>query len=231
MARVRYSKQVKQQALELIRLGKTYAQVHTDLAIPKSTLSVWVGKTGKKPDRARQLAHLNTARLASSIVLRRNKELRIANAAFAATQLASLVLINKAEVGKSLLAMLYWAEGGKQDGNMKFTNTDPTLVALFIALLRKQYPVDESRFHVALQLHSYHRSKDELDFWSKTLNIPVSQFWKIYRKPRGGKKTYRRNSHGICNVHYGSSYIQRELIALGLRLASRMRLENAAAVN
>jgi|SRR3989338_2947172 len=231
MVGARYSEKTKQKALELVRLGKTYAQIQTNLAIPKSTLSVWVSQIGKKPDRARQLAHLNVARIAATAALRRNKESRIAKATLVATQLAGAISIDREETGKALLAMLYWAEGGKQDGNMKFTNTDSNLIVLFITLLRKQYAVDEKRFHVALQLHSYHRSKEEISFWSKILNIPVSQFWKIYRKPRGGRRTYRRNSHGICNLHYASSAIQRELIALGRELALRVSIENTAALN
>ncbi|MSR70590.1 hypothetical protein EXS62_00950 [Candidatus Kaiserbacteria bacterium] len=231
MAGVRYPEKTKQKALELVQLGKTYAQIQTNLAIPKSTLSVWVNQLGKRPDRTRQLAHLRVARIASAAALRRSKDSRIAQATLVATQLAGVTPIDRKEVGKALLAMLYWAEGGKQDGNMKFTNTDPNLVVFFITLLRKQYAVDEKRLHVALQLHSYHRSKDELNFWSKILHIPVSQFWKIYRKPRGGRRTYRRNSHGICNLHYASSSIQRELIALGRELALKIRPENAAALN
>lgn len=175
-------------------------------------------RIGKKPDRTRQLAHLNVARIAAAEAVRRAKSSRIAQANLTAINLARELPINKEEIGKSLLAMLYWAEGGKQDGNMKFTNTDPDLMLFFITLLRKQYPTEEKRFRVALQLHSYHRSKEEVNFWSKILNIPISQFWKIYRKPRGGRRTYRRNSHGICNIHYASSAIQRELLALGREL-------------
>ena len=231
MAGIYRTAEAKQKALELVRQGSTYVQIQKELGIPKSTLSVWVNQIGKKPDRARQLAHLNVARIAATATLRRNKESRIAQAALAATQLADAISINKEEVGKALLAMLYWAEGGKQDGNMKFTNTDPNLVVFFVTLLRKQYAVDEKRFHVALQLHSYHLSKEELSFWSKVLNIPISQFWKIYRKPRGGRRTYRRNSHGICNLHYASSSIQRELLALGRKLALRVRPKNASVLN
>ena len=222
MGSTRYTESIKQEALELIRAGKTYAQVQTSLAIPKSTLSVWVNRIGKKPDRARQLAHLKRARIASAIALKRDKDARVAEAATTAIKLAGAFPIEKKGVGKSLLAMLYWAEGGKQDCNMKFTNTDADLMELFVTLLRQQYPVNERLFHVALQLHSYHQSKEEIDFWSKKLKIPASQFWKIFRKPRGGRRTYRRNSHGICNVHYGSASVQRELIALGRQLALRV---------
>lgn len=232
---IRYPEETKQKALELIRAGMTYTQIQESLTIPKSTLSVWANQAGKKRDRARQLAHLKIARAASLESIRRNKEARIALAVLTATKLARAVPVSKEEVGKSLLAMLYWAEGGKQDGNMKFTNTDPNLVELFITLLRAQYPIDEKRFRIALQLHSYHRQKDEMEFWSKKLRVPVVQFWKVYRKPRGGRKTYRRNSHGICNVHYASSAIQRELIALGhelaLSISGRQTKENAATMD
>lgn len=210
-------------ALDLIASGETYAQIKNQYGIPKSTLSVWFKNSGKKPDRTRQLAHLRIARIAATTIIQQRKKSRIEIAERNAKHLSIRLPFQKEAVGKALLAMLYWAEGGKQDNNMKFTNTDPGLVSLFVSLLREHYQIDEGRFRIALLVHYYHDQNETRDFWSKKLKIPVSQFWKIYLKPRGAKKKeYRRNFYGICNLHYSSSAIQRELIALGKEIASRV---------
>ncbi len=153
--------------------------------------------------------------------------MRIEEAECIARKVAARVPILQEAVGKALLAMLYWAEGGKTDGAMKFTNTDPELILMFVSLLRKYYEIDERRLRVGLLVHYYHNRSKTRQFWSEKLQIPEAQFWKIYLKPRSGKKkNYKRNFYGICNLHYSSSAIQRELIALGGEISSRVALEN-----
>ncbi|MBI5405646.1 hypothetical protein HY972_01230 [Candidatus Kaiserbacteria bacterium] len=220
MAGTRYPEETKKRVLELGALGNTYAQIQKKYPIPKSTLSYWFSRAGKKQDRTQQLAHLRLARIASIAAKNRQKASRIKEAEGAAKQVATRVPILQEAVGKALLAMLYWAEGGKTDGSMKFTNTDPELMLIFISLLRKHYKINESRLRVGLLVHYYHNRSQTRQFWSEKLHIPTTQFWKIYLKPRSGKKrNYKRNFYGICNLHYSSSAIQRELIALGKEIS------------
>lgn len=226
MAGSRHPEEIKRRVLGLGALGQTYAQIQKKYPVPKSTLSYWFSRAGKKQDRTRQLDHLRLARIASIKSKNRQKELRIKEAGAAARHVATRVPILQKAVGKALLAMLYWTEGGKTDGSMKFTNTDPELVSLFLSLLRENYDIDESRLRVGLLVHYYHNRNQTRQFWSKKLHIPAKQFWKIYLKPRSGKKKgYKRNYYGICNLHYSSSAIQRELIALGKELSFRVARE------
>lgn len=223
MSRRRYGESEKQTILNLIEEGASYGQLQKRFGVPKSTLSHWVSTKGIVINKSKQLEHLKSSRAAAATVLRARKEERLKLATTSAKELGACLQIQNAEIGKALLAMLYWAEGGKQDGNMKFTNTDPELVYLFLQLLRLHYRLDESRLHIALLVHSYHNQEEVIDFWSQKLNIPKSQFWKVYIKPRSGKREhYRRNFYGICNVHYSSSAIQRELLALGKYLAANI---------
>jgi transposase-like protein len=223
MSRRRYLEGDKQKILALIREGVSYSKIQRDFGVPKSTLSYWVSSQGTVRDTSKQKAHLELARAASAASLRAKKVARLNLAVKSAQEIGAALSIEQTEIGKSLLAMLYWAEGGKQDGNMKFTNTDPDLVYLFLELLRKHYQIDESRLHVALLVHPYHNQGEVIDFWSDKLKINKSQFWKVYIKPRSGlRKEYRRNFYGICNVHYASCAIQRELIALGKYLAANI---------
>lgn len=220
MAGVRYPKETIKRVLELGALGNTYAQIQKKYPVPKSTLSFWFSRVGKKQDRSRQLDHLRIARAASIKTKNRQKELRIKEAEDTARRVATRVPVAQEAVGKALLAMLYWAEGGKTGSGMKFTNTDPELISMFVSLLRKYYDIDESRLRIGLLVHYYHNRSQTRQFWSEKLRIPVAQFWKIYLKPRSGKKrSYKRNYYGICNLHYSSSAIQRELIALGKEIS------------
>ncbi len=219
----RYSKAERERALTMVNQGSTYEDVRHEMGVPKSTLSLWVASCGKVADRSRQLAHLERARKAAVAAIQNKKSIRESAALQAAHDLGEALDTLNPAIGKTLLAMLYWAEGGKQIGNFKFTNTDSDLVLLFLTLLRTHYLIDEKRLRVALQIHAYHTEDETINFWSSKLQIPVTQFWKVYTKPRSGRrKEYRRNFHGICNIHYSSTAIQRELLAIGQVLSRKL---------
>jgi hypothetical protein len=48
---------------------------------------------------------------------------------------------------------LYAGEGSKVDGTVRFTISDPRMVAFFCAWLRRFFTVDEARLRVVLHLH------------------------------------------------------------------------------
>ncbi|MFA6519361.1 MAG: hypothetical protein WCT41_00855 [Candidatus Paceibacterota bacterium] len=127
---------------------------------------------------------------------------------------------------KALLAMLYWAEGAKHEKvyGLVFVNTDSKLLSLYISLLRRIYPLDESRFRVRLHLHYYHKHREAIAFWSDLLQIPASQFGKIYVKKRSKSKRFRKNFQGICFVKYPANPAREELLALGRILSERMKI-------
>ena len=202
--------------------GKTYPEIREKFLIPKSTLSTWFKNAGKKPDRRRQLEHLKRIRPIAMATIHRKKEARIALATGVATkELDQLPLKNKS-VQKALLAMLYWAEGAKSDmTGLRFVNTDPVLAKLYIWLLRSAYTLNESRIRIRLHLHYYHRHREAIAFWSKLLEVPSSQFGKIYVKKRSVLKRFRKNFQGICFINYFDGAIRRELLSLGQQVAQK----------
>lgn len=219
MGASRYSDDVRREVLCMGKLGKTYTEIQEKFPIPKSTLSVWFKNAGKKPDRTRQLEHLKRARIAAFATIHKNKEKRIALAAEIAKKALHRLPIENKSVQKALLAMLYWAEGAKAE--MKFVNTDPVLAKLYISLLRSAYSLDESRIRIRLHLHYYHRHRESIAFWSKLLEVPSSQFGKIYVKKRSVLKRFRKNFQGICFIIYFDSSIRRELLSLGQQIAQK----------
>src|SRR3989344_1596226 len=222
MGATRYSKEVRREVLRMGASGKTYPEIREKFLIPKSTLSTWFKNAGKKPDRRRQLEHLKRIRPIAMATIHRKKEARIALATGVATkELDQLPLKNKS-VQKALLAMLYWAEGAKSDmTGLRFVNTDPVLAKLYIWLLRSAYTLNESLIRIRLHLHYYHRHREAIAFWSKLLEVPSSQFGKIYVKKRSVLKRFRKNFQGICFINYFDGAIRRELLSLGQQIAQK----------
>lgn len=202
--------------------GKTYPEIREKFLIPKSTLSVWFKNAGKKPDRKRQLEHLKRVRPIALATIRRNRENRIALATGIAEKELGQLPLKKRSVQKAFLAMLYWAEGAKSDRTgLRFVNTDPVLAKLYISLLRSAYSLDEGRIRIRIHLHYYHRHREAIAFWSKLLEVPSSQFGKIYVKKRSVLKRFRKNFQGICFINYFDGAIRRELLSLGRQIAKK----------
>lgn len=125
-------------------------------------------------------------------------------------------------INRSLLAMLYWAEGAKNRGNVTFANTDPKLSLLFITLLRKSYQLDESKFRLRLHLHYYHSIKKQKKFWSGLLDIPISKIGKVHIKKRGNSgKRYRKNFYDISFIIYYSEDLRYEILETARCLADK----------
>lgn len=202
--------------------GKTYPEIREKFLIPKSTLSVWFKNAGKKPDRTRQLEHLKRIRPIAAATIHRKKEARVALATGIAEKELQRVPLRNKSVQKALLAMLYWAEGAKSDmTGLRFVNTDPVLAKLYISLLRSTYSLDESRLRIRLHVHYYHRHREAIAFWSELLDVPSSQFGKIYVKKRSVLKRFRKNFQGICFINYFDGAIRRELLSLGQQIARK----------
>ncbi len=81
------------------------------------------------------------------------------------------------------------------------TNTNPKMLILFIRWL-KFFSVPRSKLKVHLHLYSDMNIKKQINFWSKTLNIPISQFRKPYiKKTTLSSITYTNGfGQGTCSI-------------------------------
>lgn len=107
------------------------------------------------------------------------------------------------DYAKLITSLLYWAEGTKypHSSSVSFSNSDPQMIKTFIFFLRKGFKLNESKFRVHLQIHTTHDKKEIFNFWSKLLQIPLSNFWKpTITKPT--KKAKRRDYFGTCTLRY-----------------------------
>lgn len=215
-----YSKQEKRRAKDLLMQGKSYREVKEILEIPKSTLSVWYGKSLRNPSPENISKHLENIRPSATKAIKkkyavwRGEQNRLAE--ISAGKLFAALPLSNISVRKALLAMLYWAEGLKikKSSGTKFVNTDPELLLLYITLLRQCYEIDERKLRIGLHLHHYHGISETRMYWSKLLDVPIDQFYKVYIKKRSLNKSrkIRKNFAGMCSIYYLESSLRRELM-------------------
>jgi len=106
---------------------------------------------------------------------------------------------------RELVSILYWCEGAKypSTGELAFTSSDGEMQRVFIKLLRKAYPeeIDESKFRVVLQIPATYNIEEIREYWSKLLNISITQFYKPYITKTQGNR-FRNTYKGTCGLRY-----------------------------
>lgn len=75
---------------------------------------------------------------------------------------------------KLFCTLLWWCEGNKDNAMIRFTNSDPTLIANFLATLRSGFDIKEEKLRVLMYLHTYHDNEKQKQFWSRITYIPIT---------------------------------------------------------
>lgn len=228
----RWPIELKNQVLQMRRKGATYWEILQKYPIAKSTLSVWC-KNLPKPKHLyfeNQSLWLAKIRPKSNEVIKNKRRREIEQIAERVKlDVNSWLCLGEVQIQKAMLSLLYWAEGQKlpvMGSPVKFANTDPRLVLLFVKLLRRCYLIDESKLRVKLHLHWYHDIKKTKKFWSDLLQIDEKRFTKTYLKKRSKSKRFRKNYAGICFVIYSSVDLRWEIMDVAYNIQEKITGKN-----
>ena len=207
---------LKDKAVRLRRKGYSFRELSLYLGISKSTASLWTGKESLDERAKRRIRDLgDKGREKAKKTNKEKRELVWKNIAGNCS-----VLRDGQDYGindyKIFLALLYWAEGAKTDGNFWFINSDPAMIRLYLSLLRKAFLIDDSRFKIWLHLHEYHDKEEMILFWSKVTGICKSHFF-VYNKPHTGINK-NPGYKGCLSIRYKDSRILKEIFIIIKRL-------------
>jgi hypothetical protein len=190
----------KQKAIVLRGKGYSYSQIKQKLGINKSTLSSWLSSMPLSEKRIRELRDFSPQRIEryrNTMQKKRDFKNKIAYEDIKKR-------IGKISDREFLIAgfFLYWAEGSKtKTFSIGLTNTNPRMLVLFIKWLQF-FNVPKSKLKIHLHLYSDMNIKKQMNYWSKTLNIPINQFRKPYiKKTELSSITYTNGfGQGTCSV-------------------------------
>lgn len=204
--------------------GKTYKEIQNQIgvAIPKSTLSLWCKKIDDFSDKKSYENKIRSAVLGGGsrgrqAALVANKIRRKHYLQALEKKNAPLVqLLQDSKIGKITLAVLYLAEGGKfRKGAVMFGNSDPAIIALFLNLLRKTYPINRVNFRCTVQCRSDQSISALESFWEEVTRIPRSQFYRARVDMRSvGKITRKSEYKGVYRIDYFSANIYNDIMSV-----------------
>jgi len=211
----------KKEAVRLRKKGFTYGEIKKTLGvtIPKSTLTVWFSGLHITLSSQKRLDRVVTAKLkkAHRAALAANKKNRQKYWDRLENKILHLPKYLKGkdgvDIAKIILAVLYLGEGAKgKNRSFMLGNSDPKVIRLYIELLRKCYPIDESKFRCTLQCRADQDISGLENFWSKVTSIPLNKFYKAKVDPRTiGKKSKKPGYKGVCRIDYFSADIYNEI--------------------
>jgi len=186
--------QEKNFAIELRKKGWSMGEIARKINVSKGSVSLWVGKIHLTSQQRKTLSLKGHTK--EAIENRRTSRLKNEHAKREVVVNAARSQIKKISEKELWLlgVMLYWAEGRKTGrGMVQFSNSDPEMIKIMMAFFRKICRVPEGKFRGAIHIHPHLDHKKAEKYWSGITGIPLSQFYKTYRKMNVASKHKRDN--------------------------------------
>jgi len=192
----------KAKAIQLRQKGYSLNEIRQTLGVAKSSVSLWV--------RDVQLTESQKHRLAKKGFYRETVELRRTNRLRNEKQKRDKVILAAKQsiptISKKQLwligVMLYWAEGGKTQRTVRFSNGDPEMIKIMTTFFRAVCEVPEEKFRGYIHIHPHLDHKIAEQYWSQISGVPLSQFFKTYCKPNKSSQNKRDSlPYGVFDLY------------------------------
>ena len=189
-------KSQKYLARELRRKGFSYGEIQKELAVPKSTLSLWLKRI--KLDEAKQVrlqekrASVARENVQKRILKRKQEIFEIQEQAFKAIK-----KISKRELWL-LGLMLYWkSTQGKQRKIVELTSSNPSHVKLFLRWLQEIGGLENNELAFTIYMkHAEGEKEKSIAYWSRITELPKKYFlhyYYMYTKKKEGEERRKRS--------------------------------------
>lgn len=162
----------KTKAIRLRKEGFSYREILRQVPVAKSTLSLWLRAVGLSKKQKQRLTEKRLSAGRRGAEARRNWRIINTKNAYAEAKKEATAVFNR----ELWLAgvMLYWAEGSKQKAtnvsqSVKFSNSDPLMIRLFLKWLTTICKIEESDIYCELYIHRNSDIKKAVKFWNKRL--------------------------------------------------------------
>jgi len=199
-------------ALTLRNEGKSYSQIKKELGISKSTLSGWLRNYPLSREQIRLLRDFNEVRIEKfrqTMMLKKQNRLD----RYYKNQAKTWLPLSKRELYLAGL-FLYWGEGSKSENHtISINNTDPKVVKFALEWMKRSLKIPKGKIRVFIHLYNDMNIKDEIDYWSKVLNMPKESFCKPYIKKSSKKDIDQKGfGHGTCGVRANNTIIKENIL-------------------
>lgn len=168
----------------------------------KGTLSYWfrdleLSATAKNRLKSNTILAYRRGLFAFNV--RRTKSIRTENKIIVHQASNEVLALSKKEL-LIIGAALYWAEGTKNISSKnyptaRFSNSDPTMVRVFMRYLREILRISDNRIKPGIIVHPNTDPEKARSFWARVTHLSADSFWISVAVSRASKK--RRPVHSL----------------------------------
>lgn len=201
-----------EKALALRKQEMSYSQIKKILKVSKGTLSYWLKNYPLSGQRIGELRDWNEQRIEKCRKTKEKKKVERLNKLYQKQKAIILPLTNRELYLAGLF--LYWGEGTKNQSRLSISNTDPSVIKFFITWITRSLKFPKKNLKVQLHLYKDMAIEKEINFWSKTLKIPLPQFIRPYIKKTSSERINHKGSfgHGTCNIRAGNARLSEKIL-------------------
>jgi predicted transcriptional regulator len=192
----------QREAIRLRELGYSINLISERLNVSKSSVSVWVRNVDVPEDKLARLKRNSNSRQ----TIEKRRTTRLKNEKIkrdlvieeAKQSIPRIDNLNLWLIG----VMLYWAEGGKTQRLVRFSNGDPEMIKIMMEFFRRTCSVPESKFRGYIHIHPQLDFKEAEKYWSDVTDIPLKQFFKTYRIQNKSSKNKKDTlPYGVLDIY------------------------------
>lgn len=200
---------LQHEAQELRRQGLGIKTIAKTLQVSRSSVSRWV--TSINLTREQTEALLKRSLIGAEVGRLKSGEIRKANRLKFIEEEMNIGRKKLTELSERELFLvglaLYWGEGSKKNGQIQFCNSDPAMVQFVILWLEKCFQIPREELRCWIGINDIHKERDVIikEYWSKVINIPLSQFNNTSFKRVESKKIYTNSEE-----YFGTLFIRVE---------------------
>lgn len=200
----------KEKAITLRKQGHSYSEILKEVSVAKSTLSLWLRSVGLAKKQKQIITAKRIAGALRGAKARKDQRIKTTNEIKEKAK-KEIDIISKRDVWLIGIA-LYWAEGSKEKENgtksgVKFSNSDPKMILLFIEWLKNTFSIDNSSLVYELYIHETANIEKAQAYWSQALSVPTKKIRTYLKKNK--IRTIRKNTgidyNGLIRVKVNKS--------------------------
>jgi predicted transcriptional regulator len=183
--------------------GYSIKQIAALLRVSTSSVSLWVRDvklTEEQHDALRERNPAYNQQLNGRAVASANRR-----AERRAYQDQGRRLARRGDTVHAAGCMLYWAEGARTRNSVRFSNSDPEMVRMFIDFLRAYFDLTDEQIRLTCHLYADHaeRQREIEQFWLDVARLPEASLCRsvvnVYSK-YSARKRVNMLPYGTCRV-------------------------------
>lgn len=192
--------------------GKTFSEIRKIVKVSKSTLSIWLKPY---PLSKEQMLKVNNMKYRAierfRETMREKRKKRLDK--YSKEIKHRLLPLSKKNLFIAGL-FLYWGEGNKASSHtISINNTDPSVLKFTRYWYSKALDIKEKNMKIYLHLYKDMNKIKEIDYWSRQLHIPKSQFIRPYIKESKKLNIDQKGfGHGTCGLVVHNTVIKEKIL-------------------